>query len=544
MLRFSLKVEMRDMPFSLDHRSTKACPGTRGVQIGSHSVTELVKTTPTLLALGILAAGTHFLSPATFADTKAASWRGQSITEFSPQENETMDWQIVNDGVMGGLSKGKLDFSDEGTMQFSGTLSLENNGGFSTARSSEVDLNLSNDLGLLLLVKGDGRNYEARLDSDSRFRGNSVSFSGSFETVAGEWTQVKIPFSAFEGSFRGTELPDMKLNPAVIERVWILLADKKSGPFSLEIDWIRTYGKGQGTFTERKAVSPQTRPKTSNEKEGGLIATAVADGRFTILKKALDTAGLTPFFQWDNPLTVFAPTDEAFGKLPDGVLEDLLKPKNKEKLVAVLSYHVASGANLVADALGAQEIKTVEGSPLLVRFSEGRVRVNDAVVLDGDVKASDGIIHVIDTVLLPAAPEPKTVLRVADEAGTFSTLLAAVDAAGLREVLVGEGPFTVFAPTDSAFKALPEGLVSSLLKKENRSQLVDLLKYHVVSGRTSAGDALNSAKVATLQGESISFKVEGGRLKANGATIQAADVDGGNGLIQIVDSVLLPSQFE
>ena len=94
------------------------------------------------------------------ADEKDASWRGQSITEFSAEENARMGWQIVNDGVMGGLSEGKVEFTGEGIMKFSGTLSLQNNGGFTTARSEPVDLNLSNDLGLLLLVKGDGRTYQ------------------------------------------------------------------------------------------------------------------------------------------------------------------------------------------------------------------------------------------------------------------------------------------------------------------------------------------------------------------------------------------------
>ena len=165
------------------------------------------------------------------ADEKSASWRGQSITEFTSEENDRMGWQVVNDGVMGGLSKGKLEFTREGVMKFAGTLSLQNNGGFTTARSAPVELNLSSDLGILLLVKGDGRTYEARLDSDALYRGGPVSFSGEFTATAGEWQQIKIPFSDFKGSWRGTNLPNEKLNPADIRRVSILLGDKKEGPF-------------------------------------------------------------------------------------------------------------------------------------------------------------------------------------------------------------------------------------------------------------------------------------------------------------------------
>lgn len=336
-----------------------------------------------------------------FGSPKPGSWRGQSVTEFAPQENEKFAWQVVNDGVMGGLSKGQITITDAGTMKFAGDLSLENNGGFSTVRSSNVDLNLSNDLGLLLLVKGDGRTFEARLATEERFRRMEVSFSGKFQTTKGKWQQVKIPFSDFNASFRGTELPDRRLNPAKIKRIGILLGDKQNGPFNLEIDWIRTYGKGQGNFTNQGKASANSETTALSDGSQDLIATAVADGRFTILKKALDTAGLTTFFQWDNKLTVFAPTDEAFAKLPKVLLDDLLKPENKEKLVSILSYHVTPGSTDLSDVLKSKEVKTIQGAPLRFAFSKGRIRVNNSTVIDGDLKCSDGIIHVIDTVLLP-----------------------------------------------------------------------------------------------------------------------------------------------
>jgi len=328
------------------------------------------------------------------------SWRGQSVTEFEPAETGKFDWTVINDGVMGGLSKGKLEFTERNTMKFSGSLSLKNNGGFTTVRSGGVDLNLSNDLGLLLLVKGDGRTYDARLDSSARFRGRPVSFAGKIKTTKGEWQQVKIPFSDFKGGFRGIDLPDKVLDPSVIKQISILLGDKKEGPFDLEIDWIRTYGKGQGNSVAPKKTAP-AEVSESAAKNASLIETAVADGRFKTLKTALDTAGLTTFFQWDNQLTVFAPTDEAFAKLPKTVLDDLLKPENKKKLISILSYHVSPGANRLSDALKAKEIKTVEGSPLKIALSKGRIRVNNASMIDVDISCLDGIIHVIDTVLLP-----------------------------------------------------------------------------------------------------------------------------------------------
>ncbi|MFT5468265.1 MAG: transforming growth factor-beta-induced protein [Verrucomicrobiales bacterium] len=500
---------------------------------------------PKICAMAIVLATSLAVSETSAKEEpKPGAWRGQSVTEFDAAETDAFGWQIVNDGVMGGLSKGAIEIASEGTMRFSGELSLKNNGGFSTVRSKDVQLNLSNDLGLLLRVKGDGRTYQARLASDARFRNMEVSFMGEFETTKGQWQEVKIPFASFKGSFRGTDLPNEMLNPAMIQRIGILLGDKQEGPFDLEIDWIRTCGKGQGDSVARETKPAVADTAAPNSEPASLIQTAVADGRFGTLKAALDAAGLTTFFQWDNKLTVFAPTDEAFAKLPEGVLEDLLKPENKAKLVAILSYHVCPGENKLADTLKAQEVKTVEGTPLKVAFSDGRIRVNEAAVIDADVPCSDGVIHVIDTVLLPSQPTPeperKTVLSAAKAAGSFTTLLAAVDAAELNSVLEGDGPFTVFAPTDQAFAALEDGVLESLLKPENKQQLIEVLSYHVVPGRVAAGAALASARAETVQGAELTFGVSDGLLKVNDATIRTVDLDGGNGLIHVIDAVLLP----
>ena len=331
-----------------------------------------------------------------FADSPA-SWRGQSVSEFTPAENEKFSWQIVNDGVMGGLSKGNVEHTAGNIMHFWGTLSLDNNGGFSTVRSRGVNFDLSNDLGLLLLVKGDGRTYEARLDSTATFRGNTLSFLGKFKTKKDKWIQVKVPFEDFVASWRGRQFPNEVLDTSAIRRVSILLADKKSGPFDLEIEWIRTYGKGQGK--QQKSV------ENGAHQQKRLIATAVADGRFTTFKQALDAANLTVFFQWDNPLTVFAPTDKAFSNLPEGLLEELLKPDNREKLVSLLAYHVAAGSFDAKQALAEKNVKMVRGGRIHVTRHLEETHVNDAIVLEPDIQCVDGIMHAIDTVLIPENSE-------------------------------------------------------------------------------------------------------------------------------------------
>jgi uncharacterized surface protein with fasciclin (FAS1) repeats len=132
------------------------------------------------------------------------------------------------------------------------------------------------------------------------------------------------------------------------------------------------------------------------------------------------------------------------------------------------------------------------------------------------------------------------IVDTAVAAGAFTTLVAAVEAAGLVDTLKGEGPFTVFAPTDAAFAALPEGTVESLLKPENREQLVAILTYHVVPGKVTAADVAGLSEAATVNGASIDISVSYGTVKVDGATVVQADVMASNGVIHVIDQVILP----
>lgn len=140
-----------------------------------------------------------------------------------------------------------------------------------------------------------------------------------------------------------------------------------------------------------------------------------------------------------------------------------------------------------------------------------------------------------------AASPSKDIVDTAVEAGSFNTLVAAVQAAGLVDALKGEGPFTVFAPTDEAFAKLPAGTVDSLLKPENREQLVSILTYHVVPGKVMAGDiAAKSIAAETLQGQSVQIDALGASVTVDAATVIAADVEASNGVIHVIDTVILP----
>lgn len=145
------------------------------------------------------------------------------------------------------------------------------------------------------------------------------------------------------------------------------------------------------------------------------------------------------------------------------------------------------------------------------------------------------------TFAFPAFADTKAadIVETAKAAGGFGTLLAAVEAAGLSDTLKGEGPFTVFAPTDSAFAALPEGTVGTLLKPENREQLTGILTYHVVPGKVMSGDLTDGMKAKTVQGAEVTITLEGG-AKVNGANVTTADIETSNGVIHVIDQVIMP----
>ena len=132
-----------------------------------------------------------------------------------------------------------------------------------------------------------------------------------------------------------------------------------------------------------------------------IVDTAVAAGDFKTLAAALKAADLIETLKGKGPFTVFAPTDKAFGKLPKGTVEELLKPENKEKLTSILTYHVVPGRVMAADVVKLSKAKTVEGSTVKIRVKDGKVYLDKALVTATDIKAGNGVIHVIDSVILP-----------------------------------------------------------------------------------------------------------------------------------------------
>ena len=301
---------------------------------------------------------------------------------------------------------------------------------------------------------------------------------------------------------------------------------------------------------------PTAVPTEEPEMPKTIVDIAVEDGRFTTLVAAVQAADLVDTLSSEGPFTVFAPTDDAFAALPEGTVDALLT--DIPALTDILLYHVVAGKVMAADVVGldGQSAETVSGKSIDIKVDMGNVYLNENVkVIITDIEASNGVIHVIDTVLLPPSDEAMSedammdkmdIVDTAVADGRFTTLVAAVQAAELVETLKSEGPFTVFAPTDDAFAALPAGTLDSLLLPENKQQLTDILLYHVVSGKVMAADVVGldgqSAETA-LAGKSFSIKIDGDKVILNDSVnVIITDIETSNGVIHVIDEVLLPPQ--
>lgn len=265
-----------------------------------------------------------------------------------------------------------------------------------------------------------------------------------------------------------------------------------------------------------------------------IVDTAVAAGSFKTLVTAVKAAGLVETLKSPGPFTVFAPTDEAFAALPKGALESLLK--NPDALRSVLLYHVVPGKVMAADVTKLTSAKTALGQTVAIDTSKG-VRVGAAMVVQTDISASNGVIHVIDAVLMPK----NDIIEAARGAGSFKTLLMAIDAAGLTDTLRGDGPFTVFAPTDEAFAKLPKETLEKLLK--DKKKLASILTYHVVAGKVMASDVVKLKEAKTVEGQSVRIDASNG-VKVNNARVIKTDVPATNGVIHVIDAVLMPPEVK
>jgi transforming growth factor-beta-induced protein len=271
---------------------------------------------------------------------------------------------------------------------------------------------------------------------------------------------------------------------------------------------------------------------------GSIAEIATENGNFTTLLAALTEADLAGTFADDEagPFTVFAPTDAAFEVLLADLgitAGDLLASPD---LADILTYHVASGTLLFSEVASLDAIPTLNGIAL---NQAGGVLDGYSNVVDGDILASNGVIHVIDAVLLP-----KDIVDVAITDGRFTTLVTALAQEGLVDTLRGDGPFTVFAPTDDAFGAALDALGLTAAELLALPNLTDILLYHVVAGAAlDAAAVVGSApgSVGTVEGSDIDYAVVDGGVVLNGSVnVVITDILATNGIVHAIDFVLLP----
>lgn len=278
-----------------------------------------------------------------------------------------------------------------------------------------------------------------------------------------------------------------------------------------------------------------------------IVQTAQSDSRFSILVEAVVAADLATTLSAPGPFTVFAPTNDAFVSLLAelGVTKDQLLA-DKALLTAVLTYHVLPAKVLRADVPAGKANTTLQGGIFKVDavgtdlvITDGRNRT--AKITATDLEASNGVIHVVDKVILPAN---QTVVQTAQALPDFSILVDAVVAANLQGTLSGTGPFTVFAPTNAAFADLLSEL--GVTKDQLLSDvplLTRVLTYHVLSGRVLKADVPVGSAIATVEGGT--FTVDGGLAitdqRGRRAGIVATDVLASNGVIHVIDKVILPA---
>ena len=264
---------------------------------------------------------------------------------------------------------------------------------------------------------------------------------------------------------------------------------------------------------------------------------AASTGVHTALVDALTKADLVSTLQGDGPFTVFAPTDQAFTDA--GIDLDAFTTDEEIAVLAdILLYHVYSAPVMASDVTDGLTVTMVNGDDASFTVADGTVMVGDATVTAADVMASNGVIHVIDKVLMPPS-DLSDIPTIASGTGVHTALVAALSKADLVTTLQGDGPFTVFAPTDQAFTDAGIDL-DSFTTDEEIAALADILLYHVYSGAVNAADVTDGLTVTMVNGDDASFTVTDGTVMVGDATVTAADVIASNGVIHVIDKVLMP----
>ncbi len=272
--------------------------------------------------------------------------------------------------------------------------------------------------------------------------------------------------------------------------------------------------------------------------EKNIVEVAAEAGQFSILIQAAQKAGLAEYLSTQDGITVFAPTDAAFKNLLKDLGANSLDDIPVADLTNILLYHVI-GSKAMSTDLKSGYLPTLSKSgdnsiSMYINLANGVAINKNTKVTSADISAKNGVIHVVDKVILPP-----TVVDLALDNDNFTILVQAVVKAGLADVLSGTGPFTVFAPTNDAFNALFAQLGISGINDLTAEQLIPILTYHVVSGNVLSKSLANGMVGTLNEGKSLTVNLNSG-VKINDSEVIAADIQGSNGVVHVINKVLIP----
>ena len=295
----------------------------------------------------------------------------------------------------------------------------------------------------------------------------------------------------------------------------------------------------QTTEATTEELTTEEMTTEDNEPTLNIVETAEAAGSFTTLIAALEAADLRTTLEGDGQFTVFAPTDQAFTDLLTALDVDATTLLGIENLSDVLLYHVLDGAYYASDVVAGAPftMATLEGTDVEFTVMDGKAYINGVEIVTTDILTTNGVIHVIEEVILPL----ENIVETAEAAGSFTTLIAALEAADLRTTLEGDGQFTVFAPTDQAFTDLATTLEVSVQDLLALANLDQILLFHVINGMYYSTDVINAAplSLASMQTTNLDFTLMNNSIYVNGIEVVIEDILTSNGIIHVIGEVLL-----
>jgi uncharacterized surface protein with fasciclin (FAS1) repeats len=302
--------------------------------------------------------------------------------------------------------------------------------------------------------------------------------------------------------------------------------------------------------------TPGATSGTGSSSLPSIAAVATSNQDFSTLVAALSKAGLVSTFSGGGSFTVFAPTNAAFDAAAAALLgagktgRELVDALDVATLTAVLKYHVVGDARNAQAVLGSSQLVMLDGNAAAIAVKGGSPYINSAKIVATDIQASNGIVHVIDAVILPpsvagsAAASNQTIAAIAAGNPDFSTLVAALARAGLVDTFNGQQVFTVFAPTNAAFDEAAKQLHyrngRELVEKLDLRTLTAVLTYHVIAGQKKAAEVVAADQLRMLSGVAADVAVRGGKAYIDDAQILATDILASNGVIHVIGGVMLP----